>query len=272
MRTMRKMLESITSVQNPRVKHLVRLRESAHRRRQGRFPVEGRRELERALAAGWPLETLYFCPEFFSEGVETDLLEEAEDRGVEMVQMAAEPFRKAAYREHPDGFLAVAKAVRRDLADLVLSSPPLLLVAAGVEKPGNLGALARTADAAGADALVVCDPVCDLFNPHAIRASQGSLFRLPVAAAGAEDVVRWLESGGVRVFATTPSAQKDLWEADYREPTAFILGAEATGLDPTWFARGESVRLPMRGLADSLNVSAMAAVALFEAVRQRRAQ
>lgn len=267
---MREMLESITSVRNPRVKHLVRLRESAHRRRQGRFPVEGRRELERALAAGWPLETLYFCPELFSEGVDTDLLEAAEDRGVEMVQMTAEPFRKAAFREHPDGFLAVAKAVNRALSDLPLGNPALLLVAAGVEKPGNLGALARTADAAGADALVVCDPVCDLFNPHAIRASQGSLFRLPVAAADTEAVIAWLEAAGVRIYATTPGAETDLWEGDYREPSAFILGAEATGLGAEWFSGGVSVRLPMRGLADSLNVSAMAAVALFEAVRQRR--
>ncbi len=265
------MFESITSVRNPRVKHLVRLRESSHRRRQGRFPVEGRREVERALQSGWPLETLYFCPDYFPREDAYRVVEAADAASVDCVLMDKAPFAKASLRENPDGLLAVAHTRTLSLDDLPAGDPPLLLVAQGIEKPGNLGALLRTADAAGADALVAGDPVADLHNPNAVRASQGSFFHVPVAAASTEALLAWLSRRGIQIVMTTPGAERTLWEADFTGPVAVVVGAESTGLPSAWLAApGTAVRLPMRGLADSLNVNTAAAVCLYEAMRQRR--
>ncbi|MCC5805521.1 MAG: RNA methyltransferase [Opitutales bacterium] len=264
------MFESITSVRNPRVKHLVRLRDSSHRKRQGRFPVEGRREVERALKTGWPLETLYFCPDFFPRVDAYSVVEAADAASVDCVLMDKVPFAKASLRENPDGILAVAHTRTLSLDDLPAGEPPLLLVAQGIEKPGNLGALLRTADATGADALVACDPVADLYNPNAVRASQGSFFHVPAAATSTEVLLDWLADKGIQPVMTTPGAERTLWEADLTGAVAVVVGAEASGLPSAWLAApGTSVRLPMRGLADSLNVNTAAAVCLYEAMRQR---
>ncbi len=266
------MFESITSVRNLRVKHLVRLRESSHRKRQGRFPVEGRREVERALGTGWPVETLYFCPDYFTREDAYGLVEAADKAGVECILMGKAPFAKASLRESPDGFLAVARTRTPLLDELATGTPPLLLVAQAIEKPGNLGALLRTADAAGADAFITCDPVADLCNPNAIRASQGSFFHVPTAAATTGALKAWLGRRGIRAVMTTPEAERTLWEADLTGPVAIVVGAESKGLAPEWLdGAGTSVRLPMRGLADSLNVNTAAAVCLYEAMRQRGA-
>ncbi|MFP4541054.1 MAG: TrmH family RNA methyltransferase [Opitutales bacterium] len=260
----------ITSAQNPRVKNLVRLREARHRRRSGYFLIEGEREVERALVARWTLTSLFFAPELFRAPATMDLVESAAERDVETIQLAPEAFAKAAYREGPDGILALAPARSHALEDLAPRSPALLLVVAGVEKPGNLGALMRTANAAGADALIACDPVCDLYNPHAIRASQGAFFDLPLAAAEGEGVRRWLGERGITAVTTSPGAPQTLWETDLTRPLALVVGAENTGLDKAWLENAsEPVGLPMAGLTDSLNVSVAAGIALFEAVRQR---
>lgn len=265
------MTDRITSRQNPRVKHLLRLRESSHRKRQGRFPVEGAREVRRALASRWPLESLYYCEDLFRGAEAFDLLEEAaRNDGLECVPMAEEAFRRAAYREGPDGFLAVAHRRERALSDLALSANPLLAVAVGLEKPGNLGAILRTADATACDALLLADARCDLFNPNAVRASQGAFFHLPFAAADGPDIRAFLQTREILPVLTTPEAAKSLFQTDLRGPVALVLGPEDSGLPEDWLqAEGLQVRLPMRGITDSLNVSAMAAVGLFEAVRQR---
>ncbi len=264
------MFELIRSVQNPRVKNLVRLREGSHRRRQQRFLIEGLREIQRARACRWPLETLFFCEELFREEEALTLPEACAQAGLEVVRLAPEAFRKAAYRENPDGLLAVGVQQDQPLETLHLPPRPLLVVLEAVEKPGNLGAIFRTAAAAGADALVLADPVTDPYNPNAVRASQGALFDLPFRCATSPAVMAFLERHGIQPVLTTPAGPNLLWEARLDRPVALVFGSEERGLSPAWLARHPGYRLPMRGVSDSLNVAATVAVALFEAVRQRQ--
>ncbi len=264
------MFTSIISAQNPRVKNLVRLRDARHRKRQERFLIDGFREVERALKTGWPLETLYFCSDFFRDDSIHSLVEACDLQGVEAVQLSPEAFRKASYREGPDGILAVGISRPRHLEDVQLGSCPLLLVVEMVEKPGNLGALMRTAAAAGCDALIVCDPVCDLYNPNAIRASQGAFFQIPFTAVDTASARLWLEENGIQALALTPDTDALLWACDLRQPSALVVGAEDAGLSCDWLDGSiPRARLPMSGVTDSLNVSVAAGIALFEAVRQR---
>ena len=266
------MSEVITSVQNARVKNLVRLRDGGHRRRQERFLIEGCRELQRALQCGWPLETLFFCEEHFTDREASfGVLHAAEEAGVEIVQMANDPFLKAAYRQGPDGLLGVGMERPRPLRELVLGKSPLLVVLESLEKPGNLGAIFRTANAAGADALIVTEAVADPYNPSTIRSSQGAFFQLPFALCKNAEARQFLEEKGIRAVPTSPDGPATLWETDLRGPTALVFGAEAIGLSEIWLKNAIACRLPMKGVTDSLNVSSMAAVALFEAVRQRSA-
>ena len=260
----------ITSLQNPRVKDLVRLRDARHRRRSGCFLIEGERELSRALASGWIPSTLFFSPETFPRPDMMDLVEAALEHAVEVIQLNSAVFAKAAYRENPDGVLAIAPEKKRTLSDLVLKDPACLLLAQGVEKPGNLGALMRSANAAGADALILCDAVCDLYNPNAIRASQGAFFELPVVETSSVEALFFLEEKQIQTIALTPHTETHLWDLDLRQPTALVLGPEDKGLSPEWLhAPCLPAKLPMSGITDSLNVSVTAGIALFEAVRQR---
>jgi RNA methyltransferase, TrmH family len=261
--------EFVQSRQNPRVQNLARLHERAHRDAQGRFLVEGRRELERALARG-VVEEIYFCPEYFREGAGADLAERAAAAGLGTCRLAQAAFDKVSLREGPDGLLGVARQWPCALADFSPAAPALVLVVEAVEKPGNLGALLRSADAVGA-AVLVCDPVADLFNPHVVRNSQGALFGLPMAVATAEAARDFLRAHDIAIIATTPDAPAAYWDADWRRPAAVVVGSEKDGLTPFWLeAPAERVRIPMAGTADSLNVSVAAALVLFEAVRQRR--
>lgn len=268
---MHERFQVITSAQNPRLKSLVRLREARHRRRAGFFLVEGERELDRAIRASWQLETVFFCPELFGLPNAMDVVEAAIGAGAEAVQLSAEAFAKVAYRESPDGLLGLARIRTAALADLPVASPAFVVVAVQIEKPGNLGALMRTANAAGAHALVLCEPVCDPFNPNAIRASQGAFFDLPFALASSEETLAWLRDRAIVAVATTPHADDLLWDLDLAAPVAIVVGAEDRGLSEAWLGNEtRAARLPMEGLTDSLNVSVAAGVALFEVVRQRR--
>jgi TrmH family RNA methyltransferase len=264
--------EHIQSRQNPRVQNLAKLNDRAHRVAQGRFLVEGHREIERALARAGTIEEIYFCPEHFRPGQGEALLEKAAMAGVPLCRLAPSAFEKASLREGPDGLLGVAKAWRLGLGDLVLSAAPLVLVVERVEKPGNLGALLRSADAAGADAVLVCDAATDLFNPRVVRNSQGTLFSLPVAVAEPAEALAFLRANKLTVVATTPETEKAYWDTDLGGPAAVIVGGEKDGLTKFWLdAADQRVRIPMRGRADSLNVAAAAALVLYEACRQRRA-
>lgn len=263
------MHETISSVQNNRVKNLVRLREASHRRRQQRFLIEGWRELSRAMACAWPLETLFFCEDLFKDPEAFDLLEQIETAGLELVRMTPEAFTKSAYRQSPDGLLATGIQVNRSLEELPLSPCPLLVILESVEKPGNIGAVLRTVSAAGADALILTDPVTDPFNPNVIRASQGAFFEVPFSCTDTPTLQLFLEERGIQPVLASPEGERLFWDADLKGPSALVFGSEDNGLSPAWRDVYPACRLPMKGVTDSLNVSATTAICLFEAVRQR---
>ena len=263
--------EFIQSRQNPRVQNLARLHERAGRETQGRFLVEGLRELERALSRPGTIEEVYFCPDHFRGDEANVILDRAAAIGITVCHLAAHAFEKISLREGPDGLIGVAKAWKLTLEELPLPANPLLLLLERIEKPGNLGALLRSADAAGAHGVIVCDPVTDLFNPNVVRNSQGSLFSLPIVVAESAAALAFLRQRKIAVVATTPDTDHDYWEMNLCGPVALALGSEKDGLTKFWLdAADHRARIPMAGLADSLNVSAAAAIALYEAVRQRR--
>ncbi len=261
----------ITSPANPRIKQLVALRRRRIRDDAGVTLVEGYEELELALAAGTKPREIFICQEFIDAG-QMRLAERAAERGADVVRVSSAAFRKIAYRESPDGWLAVVPAVRAELDALPVGANPLVLICQGVEKPGNLGAILRTADAAGVAAVIATDPVTDWGNPNVIRASKGTVFSVPVAASSSGSVLAWLAGHSIKLVATTPGTDRLLTEADFSGPTAIAVGSEKDGLPEEWLSRAnELVRIPMFGKADSLNVSTAAAIACYEAVRQRLA-
>lgn len=262
----------ITSPANPRVKALVALRRRRTRVEQGRTLVEGYEELALALAAGVTPESLYYCPELMSEEARTaGVVRQVAAAGGELVQLSRAAFEKAAYREGPDGFLAVVGAVERSRDDLELPADALVLICQGVEKPGNLGAMLRTADAAGVAAVIAADPVTDWGNPNTVRSSKGTVFAVPVASGTTAQVRAWLDGHGIPLVAATPDTETEHTDVDYTGPIAIAVGAEKTGLTADVIAEaGHRVRIPMVGRADSLNVATSAAILLYEAVRQRR--
>jgi len=266
--------DRITSLHNPRIKDVLRLQEkSAERRRQGLTLVEGYRELTNARQAGWAVATLFVCEELAGPELAQQLAEPARlvPRPYEYLAVSTAVFAKLAVRERSDGVLAVLHTPRRTLADLNLPENPLIIVLEAVEKPGNLGAILRTADAAPAHAVLVGDPRTDLYNPNVIRASLGGIFTVPTVAAPMPEVLAFLKEKGIRTFAAALADDaKDYTAATFTGPTALVLGTEADGLTPaTRAACDETVIIPMRGVLDSLNVSVAAAVLTFEAVRQR---
>jgi TrmH family RNA methyltransferase len=288
--------EKITSLQNPRIKQLVKLRDRRPRDEAGVFLVEGYREIRRALEKRVTLQELYFSPEWFLGENESALIEQARDAGAQAFELTKDVFAKVAYRERPDGLLAVAPQWRRSLenldavvahiaASVVAGLPeagpgsappatpkraPFILVVEAIEKPGNLGTILRSADAAGCDAVIVCDPVTDIFNPNVVRASTGVLFSVPLVVEESSKVLRWLKEKKIRTVATTPSAEQLYSDTDLRGPLAVIMGSEQYGLSDFWLTNcDQSLRIPMAGQADSLNVAMAAIITLFEAVRQR---
>jgi len=268
--------EPITSLQNPRIKQLVKLRDRRARDEAGVFLIEGYREVRRALAAGVKPAELYIGRDWFLGENEPALINEARQAGAMVVELSKEAFAKASYRDRPDGLLAVAPQWKRTLADIdLLVKPssdraPFLLVVEAIEKPGNLGTLLRGADAAGVDAVIVCDPVTDIFNPNVVRSSTGVLFSMPVVVEESTAVREWLRRRSVKAVATTPSATALYSDADLRGPLAIIMGSEQYGLTDYWLKESDQlVRIPMAGQADSLNVAMAAIITLFEAVRQR---
>ena len=262
--------EKITSLQNPRVKQLVRLRERRERDEVGLFLVEGYREVRRALEKGVRLSELYFSPDWFLGENEPALIEQARQAGAQLFELSKEAFTKCAYRDRPDGLLAVAPQWKHALADLKLSTPPFLLVVESIEKPGNLGTILRSADAAGVDAVIVCDAVTDIFNPNVVRSSTGVLFSVPVVVAGSEAVHAWLKEKCVRIIATTPDTPNIYTKVELVGPLAIVMGSEQYGLSEFWLKESDlTVRIPMAGQADSLNVAMATIITLFEAVRQR---
>jgi TrmH family RNA methyltransferase len=262
----------ITSPANARLKSLVALRRRRAREEAGLTLVEGYDELSLALDAGVVPRTVYYCPELMLDSaVQQNVVLRAQAQGSDTQQLGRAAFEKVAYREGPDGFLAVVDSVERSCADLRVGAAPLALICQGVEKPGNLGAMLRTADAAGVDAVVAVDPVTDWGNPNLVRASKGTVFSVPVALAGTAEALAWLSDHGIALAATTPDTDLSYTDVDYTGPIAIAVGAEKHGLtDEILAAAAYRIRIPMAGRANSLNVAASAAVVIFEAVRQRR--
>jgi TrmH family RNA methyltransferase len=263
-------MSTITSLQNPRVKRAARLRDRRQRDKQERILIDGARELARAMQAGVQLVEVFLC-EPLCEGEDARrALAGLADCGAEVLHVSRAVFEKLAFGDRAEGVLGVAATPRAALSDLRLPENPLVAVLEGVEKPGNVGAVLRSADAAGLSAVIVADAGCDLFNPNAIRASLGTVFTLPVAAAGSAETLAWLRHHELAIYAVRVDGSVAYTEVDYRRPAAVVLGSEAAGLSLAWSA-GEltSIRLPMLGVADSLNVAAAAAVVFYEALRQR---
>lgn len=271
--------ELITSGQNPKIKELLALQEkSRERRRQGLFVVEGRRELEHCLDAGFTPDTIFICPEIFSCHPEArpELVEGRSEGSYpfgdrcKTFHVSPEVYEKIAYRGGTEGIIAEMRYKERKLEDIKLSENPLVIVLESVEKPGNLGAVLRSADAAGADAVIICDPLTDLYNPNLIRSSVGAAFSVPCVACSSEACIGWLKAHGLQILTAQLQDSSPYYDVDMCRPTAIVMGTEATGLTPQWREAADAhIRIPMLGRVDSLNVSVSAAVLMYEAVRQR---
>ena len=323
-------VESVTSAQNRKVKTLLALQEKARLRKEmGLFVVEGRRELEHCVHAGFEIDTLFYCPEIVGmgglsggsplpnfglrphpsqsgdwappvhwatggQGLGEDCLppnspetkprvarfqggtlpnlEDILERAGQIIEVPRELYSKLAYREGTEGLIAEVKFRERKLEELEMREDPLVVVLEGVEKPGNLGAVLRSADAAGADAVLICDPLTDLYNPNLIRASIGAVFTVPVACCSSEEAIKWLKANNINIYTAQLQDSSWYYDTDMRKGTAIVIGTEATGLTDAWREAADAhIRIPMLGELDSLNASVSAAILLFEAVRQRNA-
>lgn len=267
---------AIESSANPRIKEAARLRERRARDATGLTLVDGGREALRALESGAIVETAFICPALIATTEARRIAEKlGQDVGpfgasIDVVEVGQRAFEKVAYGDRSDGIVLVVRVPRSALGDLELGPNPLVVVTEAVEKPGNVGAILRSADAAGASAIIAAGGT-DLFNPNVIRASLGTVFSMPVAAAPADEILTWLRDRGLRIVATRVDGDRLHVDTDLTGPVAVVLGGEAEGLSDLWRGPGvQAVRLPMAGVADSLNVSVTAAVLLYEAWRQRR--
>lgn len=261
--------ESITSAQNPKIKDLLALQEkSKERRKKGLFVVEGRRELLHCIEAGYEPYSIFFCPDIISS---KDLDEIAETSGdCSFFEIPQHLYDKVAYRGGTEGVIAELKCKEMSLDALKLKENPLVVVLEAVEKPGNLGAVLRSADASRADAVIVCDPLTDMYNPNLIRSSIGAIFTVPVATASSEDTIKWLKDNHIKIFTAQLQDSEWYYDTDMKGGTAIVMGTEATGLTDAWRKAADAhIKIPMLGKLDSLNVSVSAAILMFEAVRQR---
>lgn len=255
----------ITSPQNPKIKELIALRDSRERRKLSLFVIEGAREIDRALSSGYVCRTLYVEDSLLSAEART--LTESLPENIQF-GINKDVFAKAAVREGSDGLLAVMESKSARFEDIKSEGAPFILVLENLEKPGNFGALARSADGSGVDAIVVLDPKADLFNPNAIRSSVGALFSQPLIACTHEEFFAYCERNKVKILAASPHAKNFHYQADLKPALALVLGSEAFGLSGAW-KDAEPIKIPMKGIADSLNVSVAGAVIMYEVLRQR---
>ncbi len=261
--------DSIISLQNPRIKNVTRLQQKASlRREQKLFVIEGRREVCLALRSGVIPHEIFICKEKYIPTIDYPI--DFTIHSKLLTYISPEVYEKIAYRGNSEGVLMVAKTYENRLDDIQLSSLPLVLVLESVEKPGNLGAIMRTADAAAADVVIICDPHTDVFNPNVIRSSLGCIFTTPVAVCQTEELLLWLSQNNLTILLASLQAQSHYHEADFTIPTALIFGTESDGLSEIWYKKADNhLKIPMMGQIDSLNVSASVAILLYEAQRQR---
>ena len=266
------MPETIQSPGNPRIKNILKLQSgSRDRREQNLFVIEGYREIIRAMGSGIVISEIYICRELDPQAKSNEITRQ--QPGIKVFEVGIEAFKRIAYRESSDGLIALAVPRYLVLDSLKLSANPLILVVEAVEKPGNLGAIMRTADAAQLDAVLVCDPLTDIYNPNTIRSGVGCIFTRQVVTCTSAEAIKWLKSRNIRIYAAALSEEALVYhEKDFRGPTAIVMGTEATGLSSEWLEQSDTrIIIPMRGIADSLNVSTSAAILVFDAIRQRNA-
>lgn len=261
-------MEKITSLQNPRIKNIVKLAKAKERKSQNLFILEGARELSLALTSSYTIDSVYYCDEIFEKSDYPEVLESISDDL--KYEVSKQVFEKIAYRDGSDGIIALIKPKSHTLADIKLSENPFIIVLEAVEKPGNLGAILRTADAAQVDAVIVCDPLTDVYNPNAIRSGIGCVFSVQTAICTSQEALDWLRLNKIKIYAAELRASDWYKDVDYREASAIIMGTEADGLTKFWLDEADHrIKIPMRGKIDSLNVSVSTAVITFEAMRQR---
>ena len=261
------MIEKITSVQNPKIKNIVKLQQkSSERRKQNLVVIEGMREISLAIKSGIQFKTLFICPNIIS----IDVVMTNVNINVQRFEISTEIFEKLAYRDSTEGVIALVEPQQLKLENIKLQENPLVIVLESVEKPGNLGAILRTADAAKVDAVIICDPLTDIYNPNIIRSSVGCVFTNQVIACSTDETINWLKENGIKSYAAALTANKYYHEKDFTQPTAIVMGTEADGLTEKWLkGADEQIIIPMSGEIDSLNVSASTAILVFEAMRQR---
>lgn len=259
-------MKQITSVQNPFIKSLVLLQEKSKARKQtGTFLIEGQREIELAQKGGYEIETILFLPEISSENEVKKL-----SRSAELIEISKEVYQKLAYRDTTEGILAIAKSKKLSLSELNLGENPLILVAEAPEKPGNIGAILRTADAANLDAVIIANPKSDLYSPNIVRSSVGCLFTNNIATGTTEEIISFLKAKNINIYCATLQNSTGYHTQNYTTPTALVVGTEATGLTKEWRDNAtQNIIIPMQGAIDSMNVSVAAAILIFEAKRQR---
>jgi RNA methyltransferase, TrmH family len=259
-------LKQITSVQNSFIKSLLLLQEKSKARKQsGTFLIEGKREIELAIKGNYEIETLLFLPEMISENVLNKIA-----KNTELIEINKEVYQKLAYRDSTEGIIGVAKSKSLLLSDLKLSDNPLILVVEAIEKPGNLGAMLRTADAAKLEAVIISNPKNDVYNPNTVRSSVGCLFTNQIAVGSSEEVIAFLKSKNIAIYSATLQNSTSYHTQDYTKASALIVGTEATGLSQIWrYEATQNISIPMQGEIDSMNVSVAAAILIFEAKRQR---
>lgn len=259
-------MDRITSAQNPKIKALLHLREKKERDITGLFLIEGYRELRRAVDAGVRFEALFICPELFLGTNEEALIANIQAQSFELPKSL---FEKISYRDRPDGLVGVAHQMKTTLSQMQ-PEKGIYVVAEAIEKPGNLGTILRSADAVGAKAVIVCDRCTDIYNPNVVRASVGTLFTLPVIEAGGEEMLKWLKKNQIQIVAATPAASLNFTEAPLSGSVAIVVGTEQLGLTQKWLDNADiCVQIPMKGIADSLNVAMATTLLLYEALRQR---
>ena len=260
-------LKVITSIQNPYIKQLLQLKEkSRERRKTGSFIIEGKRELSLAIKGGYKIEAVLFYPDLFSESEAKAL----GLYGVEIIEISLEVFKKLALRDTTEGVIALIQSKTHVLNDLNLNKNPLILVAEAPEKPGNIGALLRTADAANLDAVIIANPKTDLYNPNIIRSSVGCVFTNHIATGTTEEIIKYLQAKNINIYCAALKVSVPYHTLDYNQASAIVVGTEATGLSDTWLMNStHNILIPMQGKIDSMNVSVAAGILIFEAKRQR---
>ena len=261
-------MQQITSLQNPLVKYLFTLtQKSKQRKEQQQFLIEGKREISLALEAGYLIEQLFICPDILSEAEVEKFFS-----GYKCTAISTQVYEKLTYRSSTEGILALAQCKNHALSGVEFQKAhPLVLVAEAPEKPGNIGALLRTADAAGIDAVYIANPKTDLYNPNIIRSRGGTVFTVPIFMGSSEEIRSHLQQQGFAIYCAALTASQPYDEVSYKGRTAIVVGTEDTGLSPTWLkASTQNIIIPMQGKIDSMNVSVSAAILIFEAVRQRK--